>query len=287
MKHKESLHRLVMIMILFTILIGCSLEKTHQVLASEGTSKTAQKEIEDVWLQTWRRTGLAITNIAPLLLEQDQDYAFLSYYEYKRENTNQLGEKVQRIDFKIPQFNDSSPAAIRLNRLINQMVSSDLTSEEKFYQDAYFSEKGSLEQIALKSSFVRGYDVTYSDYQLTNIVYNGYIYKGGAHGMPIWNSHVFDRKNGVELRLSDLFGDEVDTVITSCYQAFDQLIEEDQTRFFPDAKEWVRRETKESQNFYLTPEGITFFHYPYALGPYSSGIIEVTVPYEQLPTLQY
>ena len=34
-------------------------------------------------------------------------------------------------------------------------------------------------------------------------------------------------------------------------------------------------------NFYLTPEGIVIYFQQYDLAPYSNGIIEFTIPYEE------
>ena len=52
--------------------------------------------------------------------------------------------------------------------------------------------------------------------------------------------------------------------------------------YFEDAADTIRAKTDFLSQSYLTQEGVVFYAQPYEIGPYASGFIEVTVPWEDL-----
>lgn len=102
-----------------------------------------------------------------------------------------------------------------------------------------------------------------------------YGYSGGAHGMDAKTAVTFDSKTGKTITENDLFVPGYEERLTESLRNHlsDCNIEKDmlfEPEIFP------------SENFYLTPEGITYIYQRYEIGPYAIGIIEVTVPWSEI-----
>lgn len=107
-------------------------------------------------------------------------------------------------------------------------------------------------------------------------------YTGGAHGMYGTECHTYSLADGFELSLADLFSEEelqqIDRLIREkIAEQYQAATDEELTRagFFP---EYIAP----TENFLLTPEGITFYYNPYEIGCYALGGIEVTISKEEL-----
>ena len=111
-------------------------------------------------------------------------------------------------------------------------------------------------------------------------------YTGGAHGMYGTECHTYSLYDGFELSLADLFPEEtlqrleqaIREKIAVLYKAStdEELI---QAGFFP---EYIAP----TENFLVTPEGITFYYNPYDIGCYALGAVEVTLSHEELAKLR-
>lgn len=110
-------------------------------------------------------------------------------------------------------------------------------------------------------------------------------YTGGAHGMYATTYHTYSLADGFELSLADLFD-------TRELEIFEEAIHEkiceeygaandeelSDLGFFP---EYIGL----TENFLLTPEGITFCYNPYEIGCYALGSVEVTFSRQELSEL--
>ena len=110
-------------------------------------------------------------------------------------------------------------------------------------------------------------------------------YTGGAHGMYSTEHHTYSLADGFELSLADLFDARqiefldraIRGKIAMKYDAADDK-ELSDLGFFP---EYIRA----TENFLVTPEGITFSYDPYDIGCYALGSIEVTFSFPELEEL--
>ena len=83
------------------------------------------------------------------------------------------------------------------------------------------------------------------------------------------------------MTLQDFFPRNFDYKIDLTEQIIGQIAEQiaaGNDIYFDDYEENVIAEFN-PQNFYLTPEGLVIFYQQYAIAPYSSGIMEFTIPY--------
>lgn len=117
--------------------------------------------------------------------------------------------------------------------------------------------------------------------------YSGYDYSGGAHGYPSRAHFLFDLSDGTKLGMADVIGVSEDEfrALAAKYTVADYLGENGVLYFETEEDalyETVYKDAGFDCQMYLGADGVVVEYFPYHLGPYASGIIEVTVPYEEL-----
>lgn len=117
--------------------------------------------------------------------------------------------------------------------------------------------------------------------------YSGYDYSGGAHGYP-WRLHLlFDLSDGAEISMADIIGisEEEFRALAAEYTVADYQ-GENRSLYFETEEDALYDTVYKYAGFdcemYLGADGVVVEYSPYHLGPYGSGTIEVTVPYEEL-----
>ena len=111
-----------------------------------------------------------------------------------------------------------------------------------------------------------------------------YQYTGGAHGNTIRSSSNWNLNTGANINMEDIFyqsEDFVPLIIDQIIKLADEQMIENPNIFFDNYKELIVKHFNVN-NFYLTPIGITIFYQQYEVAPYSSGIIEFHIPYDNL-----
>lgn len=109
------------------------------------------------------------------------------------------------------------------------------------------------------------------------VSYTRYIsgYSGGAHGMDYLTARTFSLKNGEVVTEEDLFKPGYMAALTKAlrrnllasFEMIDMLWDTD---------------INPSNDYYITPEGITYIYQRYEISSYAMGIIKVTIPWEEL-----
>nr|MCR5502226.1 RsiV family protein [Lachnospiraceae bacterium] len=128
------------------------------------------------------------------------------------------------------------------------------------------------------------------------VAFNEYDFEGGAHGYPGMRFLLFDLNTGEELTLSDLYpGTEEEFKDLVAKYTVEDWKKADEYRYYTsyadsEDKEAAEKEmlgnAKESASLYMLAsfeeDGITVYYYPYDMGSYASGFIEIAIPYEKL-----
>ena len=100
----------------------------------------------------------------------------------------------------------------------------------------------------------------------------GYIYNAGAahgmYGVSYINFYIPQQK---DLTLSDL-------LLTSKKSAINKAVRRNARKVVDALYSDDTSDIEYSETFYLSNKGITFVYQPYEIGPYASGVIEITVP---------
>lgn len=130
------------------------------------------------------------------------------------------------------------------------------------------------------------YDITYNQQGYISILTTSYVYTGGAHGLPSFESHTFDLNTGKELKLTDIMKGTNQTIVKKIISAFEKEIKKDTSSFFSDALDVVKSSASINSPFYLMKNKICFYYDVYALAPYASGRTEAYISYKAKDTFK-
>ena len=112
---------------------------------------------------------------------------------------------------------------------------------------------------------------------LQSYLYYIYGYTGGAHGIDAETGYTFRLSDGKRMQEADLFKSgykpELGKLLTEMLPK--SVSEEAYDMLFIKALE-------PNGNFFIDPEGITYIYGRYEIGPYSSGLTRVTIPWDKL-----
>lgn len=187
------------------------------------------------------------------------------------------------IDFDYPVLVGASSEAVdRVEAEIEAFVA---TTTKLFLESAetnleYQSELGGNPYVLQAKYSV----VKYSE-KVSNVIFHGYLYTGGAHGMPIIRTFIFDVSSGQRLTLADLFQSGTDYLGAMSDFSAAEIARRDVSD--PD---WIKSGTEPKpenyQEYYLTREGLMVIFPPYQVAAYAAGPQEVLIPFDRLKGLR-
>lgn len=127
------------------------------------------------------------------------------------------------------------------------------------------------------------YDAPYQTARYLALLFTGYDFRGGAHGMPIIEPVVIDRQDGRRVPPAGLFLHDADWLGALAGRCYAEL----KLRDLPGADEvWLRGGTEPKAESYRLlfpgPDGLRVIFPPYSVAPYAVGIQEVLIPYPEL-----
>lgn len=111
-------------------------------------------------------------------------------------------------------------------------------------------------------------------------------YTGGAHGIYMSSFLNMDLRTLSPVRLDDLFASDYKDALTDLL--WNQLIADNKVATRQELEDLGYATTGElepTENFYLDPEGITFYYNVYDIAPYVMGPVKITLPYEAMQHL--
>lgn len=134
------------------------------------------------------------------------------------------------------------------------------------------------------------FTVTYNQNCILSLYTDQYEYTGGAHGMTKRMADNWDLIKEERIELSELFPgrkDYKEYIINTIIKQIEQDIANGNNIYFENYAELVNKYF-DSNNFYLTEEGVVIYFDLYDIAPYASGILTFTIPYtENGPTLPH
>ena len=168
-----------------------------------------------------------------------------------------------------PQFKDST----------NKNNFSYLNSYIQAEGQKLVKEKQSIRELSLEDdmmgefyTFDTSYKITRSDLNFISVLFEGYTYTGGAHGIAHLFSYNYDVKNERIISLHDL-------ATKSGYEdKIIQRINSMNSEFYPQFGGPKNLDELQNQ-FYMTPTNFVMFLNPYEYAPYAAGIREFSMPY--------
>lgn len=121
-----------------------------------------------------------------------------------------------------------------------------------------------------------------------SVLTDAYLYEGGAHGMPYREGRVFRLADGQEVALSDLTDktqEDWEKLLRARFA--DRVAQGEEGDFYEDAMDLIKERDMSDVGYYFTETGIIFYLSPYEISPYSTGYVEVEIPYEETGVTQF
>ena len=139
-----------------------------------------------------------------------------------------------------------------------------------------------------KYTLQTGYGIPLNTEDWIALVFSGYEFTGGAHGMHIYETQVFDAKTGERATLDSLFASS--TYLTTLSRLYaDRLKLTDGVKSMSD-DDWLKQGTDPSvadnyRYWYLAPDGLHTIFPPYQVAAYAAGDFDISIPYPELKGL--
>jgi len=128
------------------------------------------------------------------------------------------------------------------------------------------------------------YEVFSPNTQVVSFKFDGYQFTGGAHGIGVLKTMIFDLETGCEYILSDIFRGESAYLQKLSRLSREQLKKEEKLGDLYDefmVNPGTAPEVENFKNFVLTKEGIIIFFEDYQVAPYAAGEQKVEFTYSE------
>lgn len=143
---------------------------------------------------------------------------------------------------------------------------------EKEYRALKLERENSVNKDEIDSVYSVSSDerVFYENNKLLVLLESSYIYTGGAHGMGVESYYVLIGKK--QISIDDLLKNSSDEKLKS--MIWDKIKDV--------AFEEVKNEFKISDNFYISPNGVTFVYAPYEVAAYAYGSVKAHFTFDEI-----
>jgi len=203
-------------------------------------------------------------------------------YEFMNTDLVKLNISYLQID-----LNYNIPAKNKINKFYKQdacqFMQFAATELKKTATESYlYAKKNSFPFFPYEA--VMKYVVTLNAACKLSTYIDQYQYTGGAHGNTLRTSVNWNLNTGMIIKLGDIFyngEDFVPLILDHMIQLANEQATQNPFIYFDSYEELIAKNFN-PDNFYLTPIGITIFYQQYEIAPYSSGIIEFHIPYNNL-----
>ncbi len=206
----------------------------------------------------------------------------VSIKSYTKEYKTEQGKVYKELSYEYPQAEGDSEAAQAFNKFYKNLRTKWIRQAQENLKDA--------EEAVSQSDSGSHYadevtcEIANNDKDYICVFQSGYNYEMGAHGMPYRYTYIFDAKTGKKVSAAQILGiskTQLNKKVRSLYlKKFDKTQKDEDALFYPnkDQVEEALSELNFNNNCYYLKNGKMWFYAdPYAVGPYASGFIEVSV----------
>ncbi len=215
--------------------------------------------------------------VGPLSFETKE----ISYKKAGKDNRDTYSIKAT-----YPYFTSGFPEDInqKVNDTLMASVRSTALAVKNDFESQYGSEDGSNTYIPPEPLVYNGESEVSADLEklpFVNIVLTGYQYSGGAHGLTVVATSVFDNRTGDLVTLPVLFEGDYLTVLSKLSLAELKRIDPDLATF-TFANDGTLPDEENFSAFTLKPDGMHIIFQDYQVAPYVAGEPEIVIPYSAL-----
>lgn len=214
------------------------------------------------------------------LLDEYETLYYQSQYVY--DYTYETYEKdyydgdniVYSVSFEYVHLAEDNSAYQKINATIEQIVNDFAVEQDTIAESISYNEEDYIGFDTIYYAYIN-----YNDDGLLCIVFDGYSYTGGAHGMPYRIAYYFDLSTGEQLFLEDIIADEVEFK-SIVVEKLKELIESDPEGFWEDALTIVEGYELSQFTTYLNYDELCVYFGPYELASYADGFISISISLE-------
>lgn len=210
--------------------------------------------------------------------------AIITMQEYKKNfKYNNIDVLTLSIKYPIIRLNYNPCAEWKINSQISMMVNDYIRYCAYLYDQAvnFYHESQNNDFPFHSFEAYMEFFITYNENCLLSMYVDKYEFTGGAHGSTIRTSNTWDLYGGMNVPLYSLFKPGTDYKFLLTNEAIKQAennLAQNPGIYFEDYKKLIIQNFNDD-SFYLTPEGLTIYYQQYDIAPYSTGIVEFTIPY--------
>jgi len=175
---------------------------------------------------------------------------------------NNINSEIENTIKDLIQFSELSAEALSVEEAINNF-NKEFEGFKTDFPDLQISWEAQIDG-----------EVVYQSEEIISLAITSYIFTGGAHGMSNVSFLNFNAENGQVLSNEQLIND-VDGFKQLAQSYFNQTIVEKEHSIF-DTDEFVL-----PYNMAYTEDGLVLLYNTYEIAPYSTGIIEFKIPFEE------
>ena len=216
---------------------------------------------------------LLCTFVIPVVAAKEENAIKIENKEEKREYYNKEGKLRLVLSYQYPEITGQFPGIKKINETIIKQ------KEDWFLSHKELIETSKEEQdVGFRSADEVTYLITYNENGMVSILEEGYLFTGGAHGMPYRMPNTFSLETGQPVTLPTLLGVSDMQIKALVEDAYDKLMKNQKDWYWPEALQVVKETKLDKIGYYLTDEGVIFYFDPYILAPYAAGFVEAKVP---------
>lgn len=169
---------------------------------------------------------------------------------------------------------------------LEEMNKEKQVQADKEFEELCTTAKEDIEMVPeffIKHEYTADVTVRRADKEFLSLLYDGYYYLGGVHGMNMFWGENFDVKTGKKLALEDVLTD---------MGGLPQIVREQLERHWSDVEFYDTLDLEEffaaegyTPSWTLDYNGVTIYFNPYDIAPYAYGMQSVTLSFEEYPDL--
>lgn len=210
----------------------------------------------------------------------------ISIKKYQKTYKLDDGTVYYEATYEYPVVSGDSEAAKKINVYIEKQKKKWIKNSkkaQKMYEQDYVSMRQNNEGPSFSWYFTDEVtcEIETNNEEYLSIMQLGYVYTGGAHGLPYRTCTTFDVKTGKKLTAAKILGiSKIALNKKVCNLYLEKYAKEgEEAGFFMNGKSGVKKALKDinfNNAFYMKNGKLVFYVDPYVLGPYAAGFIEVT-----------
>lgn len=131
---------------------------------------------------------------------------------------------------------------------------------------------------------IMNYTVTYNENCFLSLYTDKYEFTGGAHGNTIRSSDTWETCQGTHIPLNCYFyrgTNYMNFLINEITKQAEENLSQNPGIYFEDYKDLIVQYFN-PDSYFLTPQGMVIYYQHYDIAPYSTGIVEFTIPYKMI-----